>query len=182
MTLALQFFSFLFLFFQEASPAVSNPPPTTDQIKLGLWVGWILTIFLGLLCTTIIVYIWIGRINLNKLISESGGDASLARFQLLVFTFVITLSMFYIVVHQTPPQKFPEIPAEILGLLGISGGTYALGKGIKSDANTATASTTTTTTTSQPTKPPIPATQPVLPVMPPVPPVPPVVPPVEEET
>jgi hypothetical protein len=40
------------------------------------------------------------------------------------------MSLFYLVVANTPP-KYPVIPKEILALLGISGGSYVLSKGIQ---------------------------------------------------
>jgi hypothetical protein len=54
----------------------------------------------------------------------------MSRFQLLVFTFVIALSLFLMVVAQNG-TKFPEIPANVLTLLGISASTYAVSKGIQ---------------------------------------------------
>jgi len=54
--------------------------------------------------------------------------ASLARFQFLIFTFVIAgLFLLLSIEHGT----FVDIPTNVLGLLGISGGTYAVGKAMK---------------------------------------------------
>ena len=67
--------------------------------------------------------------------SETGDSkgASMSRFQLLIFTLVIALSLFLVVVSN---MKFPDtIPPEILTLLGISASTYAVSKGIQSSAN-----------------------------------------------
>lgn len=97
---------------------------------LGLVIGWILTIFIGLLAVMILIKIWKGDIDLNYLISDENGWASLSRFQFLVFTFVVAMSLFYLVVANKPPQ-YPAIPKEILALLGISGGSYVLAKGIQ---------------------------------------------------
>jgi uncharacterized BrkB/YihY/UPF0761 family membrane protein len=97
---------------------------------LGLVIGWILTIFVGVLALMILVKIWKGDIDLNYIISDENGWASLSRFQFLVFTFVVAMSLFYLVVANTPP-KYPVIPKEILALLGISGGSYVLSKGIQ---------------------------------------------------
>jgi hypothetical protein len=72
-----------------------------------------------------------GTINLSFLISDELGWASLSRFQFLVFTFVIAMSLFFVIASQ-PTPTYPKIPAEILALLGISGGSYVLGKGIQS--------------------------------------------------
>jgi hypothetical protein len=78
-----------------------------------------------------------GRIDLSLLLSEpgSGGKASMSRFQLLIFTFVIAFSLFLITVSS---KQFPKVPPEILTLLGISASTYAVSKGINaSNAGTA---------------------------------------------
>ena len=97
---------------------------------LGLAIGWILTVFIGLLAVMIVIKIWKGDIDLNYLISDENGWASLSRFQFLLFTFVVGMSLFYLVVADTPP-KYPLIPKEILALLGISGGSYVVSKGIQ---------------------------------------------------
>ena len=97
---------------------------------LTLVCGWILCIFVGLLAAIIIWLIVRGDIDLSQLISEPNGDASLSRFQFLVFTFVIALSLFLVIVATQPPQ-FPNIPGTILTLLGISGSSYLVSKGIQ---------------------------------------------------
>lgn len=96
-----------------------------------LTIGWTVTIFFGSLGGIILWFIIKGKINLEKLISEPNGDASLSRFQLLIFTFVIAMSLFLIIVSTTPPSFPITIPVEILGLLGISGGSYLFAKGIQ---------------------------------------------------
>ena len=50
---------------------------------LGLVIGWILTGFIGLLAVMILLKIWKGDIDLNYLISDENGWASLSRFQFL---------------------------------------------------------------------------------------------------
>ncbi|MGH9429104.1 MAG: hypothetical protein ACRD2L_22710 [Terriglobia bacterium] len=99
--------------------------------QLGLVIGWILTIFLGLLGAVILWKIIDGTIDLTYLISDELGYASLSRFQFLVFTFVIAMSLFYVIASQTPTPKYPDIPNQILALLGISGGSFVLSKGIQ---------------------------------------------------
>ena len=91
--------------------------------------GFVLCAFIGLLAATIIVWIWQGKIDLSSLLSEANGDASMSRFQLLIFTFVIAISLFALV-ERTSPPGYPAIPTGILTLLGISASTYAVGKGI----------------------------------------------------
>jgi len=89
--------------------------------------GLILCVFVGVLGLTILFLIWTGKINLSALLNEANGQASMSRFQLLIFTFVIATSLFELVGMQ---GKFPDIPSGVLTLLGISASTYAVGKGI----------------------------------------------------
>ena len=93
------------------------------------------------------VVLWdivVGRIDLQYLISEADGSASMSRFQLLIFTFVIALSYFLLLVAQlnapaaTPAKMvLPDLPNNVLTLLGISGGSYVLSKGIQKTAEVA---------------------------------------------
>lgn len=92
--------------------------------------GFVLCAIIGLLGFTIIVWIWLGKIDLSALISEPSGQASLSRFQLLIFTFVIAISLFALVEKGANPTGFPDIPGGVLTLLGISASTYAVSKGI----------------------------------------------------
>jgi hypothetical protein len=98
---------------------------------LTLVAGWIVEVFLALLAGTILVYIWTKKISLNKLLSEANGDASLSRLQFLIFTFVISLSLFFVILAQPKGPGFPEIPAGIFALLGISASSYLVSKGIQ---------------------------------------------------
>ena len=100
---------------------------------VSLVIAWLLAGFLAALMIIVIVLILIGRINLDKLISEPNGDASLSRFQFLIFTFVIAASFLLIVVGVEPPRFPDRIPSEVFVLLGISAGTYAISKGIQSN-------------------------------------------------
>lgn len=78
---------------------------------------------------TILAMIWTGKINLCHLLSEPNGDASMSRFQLLIFIFVIAGSFFLIVAHT---DRFPDpIPQGVLLLLGISSSSYLVSKGIQ---------------------------------------------------
>ena len=101
---------------------------------LGLVIGWILTVFITALALKILVKVWKDEINLEFLISDASGDASLSRFQFLVFTFVVAMSLFYLIVIKSPPD-YPAIPNQILALIGISGGSYVISKGIQAGAN-----------------------------------------------
>ena len=100
--------------------------------QLTFIAGLIIDLFAGLLGLTIIWFIWTGKISLEKLLSEPNGDASLSRLQFLIFTFVIALSFFLITVGAKNGPAFPNpIPAEVLTLLGISGSSYLVSKGIQ---------------------------------------------------
>ena len=111
--------------------------------NLALFTGWMLTIFIGLLALYVLYLIYSGRIDLRCLLCESTSDnsktptASMARFQFLIFTFVIALTLFLVVVGcgTGAACKFPDIPSSILGLLGISGASYAVGKGIQASSD-----------------------------------------------
>jgi hypothetical protein len=106
---------------------------TGQWATLALVIGWILTIFIGGLAAWILFLIITRKIDLSQLISEPTGQASLSRFQFLIFTFVIALSLFLIIMAKTPTPGFPDpIPGGILALLGISGGSYVVSKGIQS--------------------------------------------------
>ena len=98
---------------------------------LTIAAGVVIVGFAGLLGLTILVFIWQGKIPLFKLLSEPNGDASLSRLQFLIFTFVIALSFFLIVVGNQQPAFPSPIPAEVLTLLGISASSYLVSKGIQ---------------------------------------------------
>jgi hypothetical protein len=126
--------------------------------RLQLAVGYGLAILIFLFGFVILVGMATGDIRIDTVLRESGGGASMSRFQLLIFTFVIALSLFFIVANN--PSQFPPIPADVLTLLGISATTYGVSKGIQAanpemskivgDGTT----TATTTTTTPPTTPP----------------------------
>jgi uncharacterized BrkB/YihY/UPF0761 family membrane protein len=119
--------------------------------KLKIATGFTLLALVFLFGFAVLVYIANGSIDLSDLLSETGDSkgASMSRFQLLIFTLVIALSLFLVVVSK---MQFPDsIPPEILTLLGISASTYAVSKGIQMSANQ---TTTTTTVATQPPLPP----------------------------
>lgn len=96
--------------------------------------AWLIPVFIALLGLLVLWKIWKGDIKLQGLINESdkpdgsSGEASMSRFQLLIFTFVIAMSLFLIIMNE---MKFPEIPGSVWTLLGISGGSYLISKGIQ---------------------------------------------------
>jgi amino acid transporter len=100
-----------------------------DKVKIAVSYGGLILIFLsGFL---VLAGIASGKIDISKLLEEQGGGASMSRFQLLVFTLVIGISLFLMVVGQA---KFPDVPANVLALLGISATTYGVGKGIQASS------------------------------------------------
>jgi hypothetical protein len=104
--------------------------PSANRLQdLQLTIGYGLLIIVFFLGFVILADIFTGRIDLSQLLAEQGGGASMSRFQLLVFTFVIGLSFFLIVAGT---GKFPSpIPPEVMTLLGISATTYGVSKGIQ---------------------------------------------------
>jgi hypothetical protein len=97
--------------------------------------GFFVLGFLALLGGTLIALIWKGKIDLTRLISEPNGDASMSRFQLLIFTFVIAASLFLVVAGHDGGPEFPDqIPQGVLLLLGISSSSYLVSKGIQFSA------------------------------------------------
>jgi hypothetical protein len=94
---------------------------------IGDALGIVAVLFLALLGSAVVVAIFQGKIDLRLLVSEKTGEASMSRFQLLMFTFVVAASLFLLVVKN---GEFPEVTPEILSLLGISGGTYVIAKGL----------------------------------------------------
>lgn len=102
--------------------------------------GYIIAVFLGLLGLAILYLILTGKVDLSRLISEpptpdgKPGDASLSRFQFLIFTFVIAFSLLIVIAKL---GHFPDkIPDAIWGLLGISGGSYVISKGVQTGRDT----------------------------------------------
>ena len=104
--------------------------PGQAKEKLVFSIGYALLVLIFLFGMTILVDIIRGNIDLKNILSEDGKGASMSRFQLLIFTFVIAFSVFLLVAESDPPG-FPKIPAEVLTLLGISASTYAVSKGIQ---------------------------------------------------
>lgn len=99
-----------------------------DRLKLA--TGYGLLIFLFFLAIVVLLDIIRNKINLSEMLEELSGGASMSRFQLLVFTFVIAFSFFVVVVNNKN-GGFPDIPVSVLALLGVSASTYAVSKGLQ---------------------------------------------------
>ena len=95
--------------------------------------GFVLFLFALEVLSLWAIYRLLKNDRLSGLILEADGSkASLSRLQALVFTFVVAgLYMIF----SLDIGNFIDIPQSVLGLLGISGGTYLVSKGIsKQDA------------------------------------------------
>ena len=113
--------------------------------SLELLLGYMICVVIGLFALAVLWRIATGQINLNLLISEKTGEASMSRFQLLIFTCVIGLSFFLIVVSNsrifesapaashTSGPSLPDLPGGVLGLLGISASSYTVSKAIQAN-------------------------------------------------
>ena len=112
----------------------------SPMVRLTIFAGYLVLILVFAYGLLTLYAMASGKIDLKMLIGESDGSASMSRFQLLIFTFVIALSIVMMVVSTTPP-RFPAIPNEVLILLGISASTYAVSKGIQTGADSDQAST-----------------------------------------
>ena len=121
----------MLLLWQTPTPIQQDP----NFHFLALVMGWIVTVLIAAFAVAIIYKMIKGDINLMYLIAGADGDASLSRFQFLVFTFVIALGLFLIILSANPPTFPTAIPGGILALLGISGGSYVTSKAVDANAN-----------------------------------------------
>jgi hypothetical protein len=134
----------------QTTKATTHGNPTT------LLVTSLLVVFLAGAGAVVLAKMLWDEIDLSRLISEANGDASMSRFQFLIFTFVIGGSYFLMVVWSLTATEgggtvlttdgvlnLPNIPAGVLGLIGISGGSYLVSKGIQKTAEAGAASSVT---------------------------------------
>lgn len=98
---------------------------------LALIAGYMIVVFVGALALFVVLRIFQGKIDLRYLVSEKDGPASLSRFQFLLFTFVISVCVLVLTLES---GEFPRLSQDVLALLGISGGTYLVSKGIQKSA------------------------------------------------
>lgn len=103
---------------------------------LALIAGYVVVAFVGILAFLVLLRILQGKIDLNMLVSEKDGPASLSRFQFLIFTFVVSVCTLVLTLES---GEFPHLSEDILGLLGISGGSYLVSKGIQVSGKSAAA-------------------------------------------
>ena len=107
----------------------------------------LVAVIIAAFASVILAKIITNDIDLKYLISEDNGNASLSRFQFLLFTFVIASSYFLFVtgtvakidfaalLKDGKPIPLPDIPPSVLGLIGISGASYVVAKGIQKSAD-----------------------------------------------
>jgi hypothetical protein len=119
-------------------------------VFLELLAGYIICGLVAIIGFAVAWKIATGHIDISKILTEKdgspGGAASMARFQLLIFIFVIALSFFLVVISnikiiQARPGDrglpgLPEVPNGVLAVLGISTSGYAVGKAIQHGAGT----------------------------------------------
>jgi len=125
------------------------PQYPNSLVFLELLAGYVICALVAIFGFVVVWKLATGQIDLSALLHEkdgSGAGASMARFQLLVFIFVIALSFFLVVisnikiVQYRPGERgvpvLPEVPRGVLLLLGISTSGYAVGKAIQHGAGT----------------------------------------------
>ncbi len=109
------------------TPVTTASTYTERVVYLLLPIGIAFMVIMGLLCLMLLIKMWRNEINLCSVLEEANGQASMSRFQLLVFTLVVAVGVFLSILHTL---TLPDIPNSVLILLGISASTYAAGKGI----------------------------------------------------
>lgn len=97
---------------------------------LAMIIGVGVTIIILGLAFIVLWKIFTNEISLQGLITEEG-KASLSRFQFLVFTFVVA-GVFLLLSIES--GTFVDLPNNVLILLGLSGGSYVVSKGIVANA------------------------------------------------
>lgn len=111
-------------------------------------IGYIVCAIVALFGLLVAWKIATKEIDLKYLLSDDDGAASTSRFQLIIFTFVVALSLFLIVVSNvkvrqlgggsTTAAGFPEVPGSVLALLGISASSYLVSRGISASSDGST--------------------------------------------
>jgi hypothetical protein len=107
----------------EARRRVVNPQ------NIALYSFVVISFILLAFAALVLWKIFKGDIDLSGLLTDPGqdGKASLSRFQFLIFTFVIA-GLFLLLSIEA--GTFVDVPNNVLVLLGISGGSYLVSKGM----------------------------------------------------
>jgi hypothetical protein len=118
---------------------------------LEIFAGYIICILMAVFGFVVAWKLITNQIDISRLLEEKDepktigrGPASMARFQLLVFIFVIAISFFIVVISNVKIRQakgdkgpdIPEVPSGALLLLGISTSGYAVGKAIQHGTGT----------------------------------------------
>lgn len=88
---------------------------------------FVIAVEVAFILAVVLIKIMKNQIDISGLLNEPDGKASLSRFQFFVFTFVIAGLYLLLCIEN---GQFIEIPNSVLGLLGISGGSYLVSKSI----------------------------------------------------
>ena len=102
-----------------------------EWTDLSVIVGGVVAGIILAMAFLVLFKMFTGAIPLDSLLRGTDGTASLARFQFLLFSFVI--AGIYLVLCLESGTLL-DIPETVLGLIGISGGSYVLSKGITETA------------------------------------------------
>jgi p-aminobenzoyl-glutamate transporter AbgT len=124
------------LLWAQAGVPTSQGGGPADLSKI---LSALIAVILGLFAAVVLAKMICGPIDLSKLVSEDNGSASMSRFQFLIFTFVIAASYLVLAFKATDLTKLVDIPANVLGLIGISGGSYVASKVVQKAADTSQA-------------------------------------------
>lgn len=124
-----------------------NYPPSL--VFLEILAGYVVCGIIAIIGFAVAWKLATGQIDISKILTEkdgSGGSASMSRFQLLIFIFVIAVSFFLVVISNIKIIQYrsgsrdvpglPDVPNGVLALLGISASSYAVGKAIQHGAGT----------------------------------------------
>lgn len=122
--------------------------PTNIWTVISVVVAIVIVVVILCLALAVIVALLKGTISLRDLLAEppdprnpyAAPKASLARFQFLIFTFVIA-GVYLVLCLES--GTFVQIPENVVLLLGVSGGTYAASKGIKAATDVSSSTTPT---------------------------------------
>lgn len=110
------------------------------EMILILAAGWVLLALLAIYGLIVGIKMYRGTIDLSHLLAETNGQASLSRFQFLLFTYVVAGGVLLALISSLKSGGalvFPDINGDILSLMGISGGSYVVSKGIQKQAEIA---------------------------------------------
>jgi len=88
---------------------------------------YFLILFTGTLFVVVFYQLLTGRINTAGMLRDkTNGQISPGRIQKLFFS--LTIGLYYLVLTYKNPQQFPDVPTEMLIVLGGSSSLYLAGK------------------------------------------------------